>query len=233
MVVTNRATAYPPSQAPPESWGNGHRTGPTGSEASCSAHRAQRSQVDFLIKMTATAKPPTAKALAALGPKGNYTESGRGDFYPGPQEPRNQVRWGRVLSASKMGWVVVAGYTRGRCAPLRGLGCKTWHFGLGGGQPGPGCGSGCSAGLTWRPARGGWDMEAGGSGGDIPAGHRGLGNRIPWCRVPDPAALGRRSRARSMPHQLEASDLPLWDFSSYLQNGTRSRTRVGGRADGG
>lgn len=117
------------------------------SEASYLAPHGPKPQENFLIKTTA----PSCKGISFPGPKGNYPESGRGDFFffPGPQKPRNQVRWGRMLRMSKTEWVVMACYT-GWEDGLWGLGSETWYFGLGGGQPRRGCGSGCCAELTWR-----------------------------------------------------------------------------------
>lgn len=69
----------------------------------------------------------------------------------------------------------------GRENELWGLGSKIWYFGLGGGQPRSGYGSGCNAKLTWRP-RG--ELKAEPQEGGV--------NRVPtgpWLRALDCPAL--------------------------------------------
>lgn len=90
--------------------------------------------------------------LAALDLEGNYSESVgeiRAPFprAPGAQKPGQVV--GACTQSEKMGrGVVVAGCTM-RENGLLGLGSKRWCFGLRGGQPRCGCGSGCRAKLVW------------------------------------------------------------------------------------
>lgn len=95
------------------------------------------------MEMTAAANPQLQRRWLPWAPKA-ITESQGGEIFfpsgaPGAQKP-GQVR--AVLRVSKTGRVVVAG---GAGRELPGLGSRTWHFGLGGGQPRRGCGSGCSA----------------------------------------------------------------------------------------
>lgn len=56
------------------------------SEASYLAPHGPKPQENFLIKTTA----PSCKGISFPGPKGNYPESGRGDFFFFPRAPEAQ-----------------------------------------------------------------------------------------------------------------------------------------------
>lgn len=102
-----------------------------------------------------------------------------------------------MLRMSKMGRVVVACYAR-RENRLQGPGSKTWYFGLGGGQPRRGCGSGRSAELTWRA---GEELKAEAQEGGvrrIPTGPGGLGNPLAWPGASDSPAPGMECQVCSL-----------------------------------
>lgn len=84
------AVAWAALPSPLESWTDHNRWGPvslrTLTTRTGPGTAGKRSNSDDSHRQL-----PTAKALAALGPKGNYPELGRGEFFPqGPRSPETR-----------------------------------------------------------------------------------------------------------------------------------------------